>query len=196
MVQRLRPRDHPRSVSEVTYAIATTIVFAYVVLGAQLYIWHHRDMKPRDIEREPWNRRGGDEWTTAAFRAPILTFMRGYTKGRNWAESWDVTERFTSTNTTHIASGSPSSITVQVPRGPALLLDNIPPDEFKQRPGIRLIVFGVTRIAKAAFGGAKRFEVGVNFPEGIRTTTVELNALLAHVANALDAGYRKDRGLP
>ena len=175
----------------VTYVCAVLIALGYVALGAQLFIWHRRDMKPQDIQREPYNRRTDDAWTNQAFRAQVIAFIKTYVEGRGWAEAWDITERFTSSN----PGSSPRSVNVRTRRGPALLFDNTPEEQFKQRDGVRLLVFGVTRVAKAAFGGAKRFEVSVHFPLGILTPAPELNTLLARVAESLDAAYRKDRGI-
>lgn len=141
-------------------------------------------IKPRDIRREPWSYRPSDAWTDEAFRSAVLAFVRLYVGTRSWAESWDVTERFTD-----------NGINVQVQRGPALLYDNTPAAEFRQRPGQPVLVIGVTRKARSAYGGRKRFEASAPFPRGVNTTALELDRLLSRIAQSLDAEHRRDRGI-
>lgn len=49
-----------------------------------------------DIKNLPWTRKRGDEWTDAAFRQIVFTFISNYIKTRSWALRWDVRERATS----------------------------------------------------------------------------------------------------
>lgn len=130
-----------------------------------------------DIRQFPWNRRPSDAWTDAAFRAPVLSFMRSFAATHSWVATgaWDVTERFTG-----------RSVDVKVPRRSPVQ----PPEDvdFKQRDGVRILVLGVTRTRDR-----ERFEVALSFPDGPRTSEGQLAVLLDRAQLSLEAAERAGR---
>ena len=122
-----------------------------------------------------WNRRASDAWTDAAFRAPVLTYMHSFVELHGWVEhgAWDVTERF-----------ADNGINVRVPRTPPVQ----PPNEadFKQRPGMRLLILGVTRTRDQ-----RRFETALSFPDGATTLPVELAVLLDLAGRSLEVEHAR-----
>jgi hypothetical protein len=129
--------------------------------------------RPADIARKPWQRRASDAWTTAPLRAPVLTFLDGFVAEHGWARAWDVTERF-----------SDHGVNVRVPRRSPVQ----PPERepFYQRPGLRLLVIGVTRCRDA-----RRFEVAISLPRGNTTPASELTVLLGRARLSLEAENRR-----
>lgn len=85
-----------------------------------------------------------------------------------------------------------NGIEARVQRGPSQLFDNTDAAHFKQRPGDRLIIIGITTTDKF---GARRYEVGILFPNGIDTPPSELNNLLVHAAHSLDVEHRRAQGI-
>lgn len=85
-----------------------------------------------------------------------------------------------------------NGIEARVQRGPSQLYDNTDAAHFKQRPGDRLLIIGITTTDKF---GARRYEVGILFPNGIDTPPSELNSLLAHAAESLDTEHRRAQGI-
>ena len=145
---------------------------------------------PADIARLkfPWRRRASDAWTTATLRASVLTFLNTFIASRSWTNAWDVTERYA--DTAHEGRGmSPQGIQARVPRGPALLFDNTPEEDFQRRPGVRLLVLGVTRCGGKR--GTRRMEVSLHFPRGNKTPPMELAILLDRAGASLDAEHRR-----
>lgn len=133
---------------------------------------------PQDIRHIPgtWNRRLGDAWTDAAFRAPVLAFMRTFAATHSWAlDGWDVTERFTG-----------RGIDVKVPRrSPVQPAEG---EDFAQRDGMRILVLGVMRARDR-----RRFEVALTFPDGAMTSEGRLAVMLDHALVALEAAEREQR---
>lgn len=137
--------------------------------------------RPADIRgvRE-WVWSPSHAWTSQALRAVVINFMRLYVEERAWAESWSVTERY-----------SDRGINVRVQRGPTQLYDNTPEEDFRQRPGRRLLVFSVTRSSHRRFGGGRAFAVSVDFPDGNRTSPEALDTALLRARESLDALQRR-----
>lgn len=131
--------------------------------------------KPLDIQNRPWTRRTSEAWTTASLRAQVLTFIGDYVAARSWLTSWDVVECFVD-----------GGINVKVPRTPPVQPAE---DDFQQRPGLRLLKFGVTRKRDSV-----RLEVAVDFRSGVITTDDVARALQL-VSMSLDAEHRR-RPLP
>ena len=48
-----------------------------------------------DIEKLPWERKRGDEWTTPEFRQLVFDWLIGFFEVRDWPIKWDVQEKAT-----------------------------------------------------------------------------------------------------
>ena len=46
-----------------------------------------------DIEKLPWKRSRGDEWTTKDFRTIVFGFLADFFRTRSWAIEWEVIEK-------------------------------------------------------------------------------------------------------
>ncbi len=140
---------------------------------------------PQDVQSlrlGTWNRRRSDAWTDQVFRLRVISFMDSFVEIHSWAGSWDVTERFS--DTTHDALGGMiSNINVRVPRGPTGEPNEI---DFKQRPGVRLLLLGVTRRKDPS-----RFEVALPFPSGSFTSGVAVDRLLDKARLSLEAEHAR-----
>lgn len=51
-----------------------------------------------DIKKFPWTRNRGQEWTDAAFRAEILSYISTFFAGHSWARRWAIVERKSGAN--------------------------------------------------------------------------------------------------
>jgi hypothetical protein len=135
---------------------------------------------PADIAllKYTWTRRRSDAWTDAAFRAIVLRFLGSFLTSHPWAKSWEVVEKFT--DTAHALRAS--SVNVRVPTGPAG-----PPavEDFKQRDGMRLLVFTFVRERDN-----ERFEIGTQYPQGNATSSVQLARMLDRVQVSIEAAER------
>jgi hypothetical protein len=103
----------------------------------------------------------------------VLAFIEGFVREHNWATRYDVIERF-----------SDRGIDVRVRRTPPVQ----PPERepFYQRPGLKLLVFGVYR-----WRDNQRFEVALDFPEGNETSAISLSQLLNQAKLSLEAENRR-----
>lgn len=132
--------------------------------------------KPPDIARLPWTREDSHAWTDSAFRALVLAWLRSFTETHSWVarDGWDVVERFTD-----------RGISVRVQRTPPVQPAE---EDFRQRPGKRVLVVGMTRTRDR-----ERFEVSVDFPEGAASSDEFVAKRLDLVRAALVAAERAER---
>lgn len=114
-----------------------------------------------DIDFEArWKRRASNAWTTRDFRAPFLAFARAELGQWGWVADWEIEERIASNS---ISIRVPTVTPVQPP----------PPAHFQVRDGFRYLVIAVTRARDK-----RRFEVGLTFPSGAGTSSVEIATLI------------------
>jgi len=122
-----------------------------------------------------WNRRSSDAWTDFATRSLVVAFLDAFLAEHGWANAWDCTERF-----------ADNGISVKVRRTPPV--QPAERDDFQQRPGLRLLIMGVTRKRDT-----RRFEVAISFGRGTTTVNDSIAMLLDRTRESFRANEKAAR---
>ncbi len=126
----------------------------------------------------PWNQRTSETWTTPAFRAPIIAFLKDFANpkdalGRNWVAAIVRVDE-------HILSGANMNAPLpKTPRYPADVPDPI-------RIGLASLVFRVRNIQNG-----HEYEYGIPYLDRLDTTPADVAAGLAAMAASFDAQARR-----
>ena len=135
-------------------------------------------MTDPDIEHQNWKQQS--VWTTRAWRAQILSFVRTFVKEHNWALSWSVVEGF-----------QDNGIQKRVPLGPTgpRREPRTLEEGFLERSGTPYLVLGMnTRQGSTV-------DVGIMFPRGVNQHQTTIDAHLSFAQLSLEAGWRRAAGL-